>query len=106
MPKLSAVQLEQRVRGVGSSEAAAALGLSQWKTAYDLWLEKRGEAEEKESSEEMAMGHLLEPVIAQLYEAQHDAQVAKVTQTYTHPELHWLMATPDYKVVSDPKIIL
>jgi putative phage-type endonuclease len=102
MPKLSAVQIEQRAHGIGSSEAAAALGLSQWKTAYDLWLEKRGEAEEKETTEEMAFGHLLEPVIARLYEAQHDeANVIQVHDTYTHPTLPWLMATPDYKVLPD-----
>lgn len=98
MPDLTPEQIEQRRLGIGASEAAQALGLSQWGTAYELWLDKRGEGEERQPSDEMSMGHLMEPVIAKLYETEHECLVIPVKETFVHPEHAWLMATPDYKV--------
>ena len=105
MAQLTPEQIEQRARGVGASEAAQALGLSQWGTAYDLWLKKRGEAEEPESSERLHMGHLLEPVIARIYESENAVHVVAVEETYQHPEFPWLMATPDYRVIERPVLL-
>ena len=105
MPKLTAEQFEQRKHGVGASEAAQALGLSQWGTAYELWLDKRGEGEEREQSEEMSMGNLMEPVIAKLYESEHECTLLPVSDTFVHPEHAWMMATPDYKVASAPVVV-
>lgn len=107
MPNLTDEQIEKRRHGIGSSEIAQALGLSHDKrrTAYALWLDKRGEGEEFEQTEEQAMGHLLEPIVAQLYEAENEATVTPVLDTFVHPEYPWLMATPDYRVVGEPAIL-
>lgn len=105
MPSLTPEQIEQRAHGIGASEAAQALGLSQWGTAYDLWLDKRGEGEEREPSEALSMGSLLEPVIARLYEAENECTLLPVAETFVHPEYAWLMATPDYRR-SDDKVVV
>ena len=52
------------VQGIGASEAAAALGLSPWKSPYSLYLEKVGEIDGPEENEHMAWGRKMEPLIA------------------------------------------
>jgi len=59
--------LEQRRKGIGGSDAAAVLGLSKWKTAYDVFLDKTGKAEPTPDNDAMLWGRLLEPVIRQQY---------------------------------------
>jgi putative phage-type endonuclease len=59
--------LIERQKGIGGSDAAAALGLSKWKTPYQLYLEKRGEAAPDEESLPMKVGTALEPLVIQLY---------------------------------------
>ena len=58
---------ESRAKGIGGSEAAAILGLSKWKTPYQVWQDKRGLSGERETSEAMEWGTILEPVIRQKY---------------------------------------
>lgn len=58
---------ETRRKFIGGSDAAAALGLSKWKTPYQLYLEKIGEAEPQEETWEMARGKALEPLLRQHY---------------------------------------
>lgn len=108
MPNLTEEQLRQRSKGIGASELAQALGLSPYKNAtpYQLWLKKRGEADAEESTEAQQFGHLMEPVIARLYEAENNVTVLPVTDTFEHPEHPWLMATPDYRVAQDNKVLL
>ena len=59
--------LEERRQGIGGSDAAAAVGLSPWKTRLELWLEKTGQTPDREETPEMRRGTLLEPVVKQLY---------------------------------------
>lgn len=58
---------EERKKGVGGSDAAAALGVSKWKTPYQLYLEKTGEAEPVAETWEMSRGTIMEPLIRQNY---------------------------------------
>ena len=51
--------LEAREKGLGGSEAPAALGLSRWKTPFQVWKDKRGLSGERESSSAMEWGLLL-----------------------------------------------
>jgi len=52
---------------IGSSDIAAVLGLSPWKTPYQLWLEKTGRKEESEPNSAMIRGKVLEPKARQVY---------------------------------------
>ena len=91
--------------GITASESGQALGLSKSGTAYELWLDKRGEGEEREPSEEFSMGLLIKPVIAKLYEGGHECALLPVTENFQHPEHAWLRADPDYRV-SDDKVVV
>jgi putative phage-type endonuclease len=59
--------LEQRRHGIGGSDAAAALGLSPWKTPLSLYLEKTGDARPFRDNESMLWGRVLEPAIRAEY---------------------------------------
>ena len=67
--------LEKRKNGVGGSDVAAILGLSSWTSEVELWLDKRGEADEvgeidkRDNSEVLEWGTILEPVIRKKYAA-------------------------------------
>lgn len=58
-----------RSTGIGGSEAAAACGVSRWKTPLRLYLEKRGEKEQDDISdqENVYWGLKLEPLIGREY---------------------------------------
>lgn len=88
--------LQERMRGLGGSDAAAALGLSKWKTPYQLYLEKRGEAPPIEETEPMRWGKLLEPVVIQRYADLTGREV----QTFPN-ELHWNKEVPFMFVTPD-----
>lgn len=58
----------RRVLGIGSSDAPAILGISRYKSAYQLYLEKLGvQQASKGESEQIRWGNILEEPIAQRY---------------------------------------
>ena len=58
----------RRTLGIGSSDAPAILGISRYKSAFQLYLEKRGlESASKQENEQIAWGNLLEEPIAQRF---------------------------------------
>lgn len=61
--------LKQRNAGVGASDCAVIMGFSPWKSAIELYYEKRGEIEPDDLSDNEAvkMGIALEPVLATLF---------------------------------------
>jgi putative phage-type endonuclease len=59
--------LAQRRKSLGASDAAAALGLSPYRSPLELWLVKTGRMTEGPETMAMRMGTLLEPVLAKLY---------------------------------------
>lgn len=91
---LSAEQQAVRSQGIGASEVAAVLGLDPYRTALDVWLDKRGNTPAKEPSDAIVMGHLLEPVVAQRYQLEHPDVTLTEGTTVVGPESYFL-ATPD-----------
>lgn len=91
---LSAKQLAERLRGVGSSEVAAIVGLSPYEGPFDVWARKTGRAPPKEQTAEMEMGHRLEPVVLGLY-SDRVAPAEAWGETLAHPEWPIALATPD-----------
>lgn len=61
------VSQPDRTKFIGGSDVAAILGVSPWKSPYELWLEKTGRAPKAEVTPEQQKrfdrGHRLEPVI-------------------------------------------
>lgn len=63
---ISQAQLADRNKGIGSSDAAAILGLSSFKTPYDVWLVKTGRAEGTVTSDAAWIGSMLEGAVLKM----------------------------------------
>ena len=59
--------LEERRKGIGGSDVAAILGLNPWKTAYQVYQEKRKEIEAWQGNDATDWGKRMEPAIRQWY---------------------------------------
>jgi putative phage-type endonuclease len=89
--------LQQRQQGIGGSDAAAAIGLSRFKTPYQLYLEKRGElaAENLDDKEVIRFGNLMEEVIAREYARRNGVKVRRRNAILEHPKYPWMRANVD-----------
>lgn len=59
--------LEQRTKGIGSSEVGTILGVNKYETPLELWMKKTGRLPAKQMTEAMDEGHLLEPSVAEFF---------------------------------------
>jgi putative phage-type endonuclease len=86
--------LERRRNYMCASDAAAALGLSRWKSPLELCQEKWGEVEDKDPSEAMIRGQKLESLVLDMYH--HRTDHAIVGESFVVSDEHeWMAATPD-----------
>ena len=93
--------LEYRRRGIGGSDVAALLGISPWRTARDLYYDKLGivAVEDNESNwVALEMGHLLEPLVAKIFERKTGYKVYQIKKMFQHAEYPWMLADVDYFV--------
>jgi len=87
--------LEKRQKGIGGSDAPAVCGLSPWKTPYQVYLEKRGEAQPQEDNDSMFWGRTLEPVIRQRYADVTGRTVTVPQNVLSHPSYDWMLGSLD-----------
>ncbi len=75
--------LAVRNQGIGSSDSAAVVGLSPYKSPLELWMEKTGRKAPDDLSDNEAVfwGSTLEPVIAQVYGEKTGAKASTLTET-------------------------
>lgn len=86
--------LEWRKKGIGSSDAPVIMGVSPWKTPFQLWEEKTGRAvEEIKSTFITDRGNELEPVARARYELEMDIEMQPAL--CQHSEYEWLRASMD-----------
>ena len=86
--------LERRRSYMCASDAAAALGMSKWKSPLELCMEKWGEVEDKDPSEAMIRGQKLEALVLDMYH--HRTDHAVVGESFVVSDEHdWMAATPD-----------
>ncbi len=90
MPNLTTEQIEERRSLIGGSDAAAILGCNRFQSAYDIFLQKTGQAPEKVATEEMGAGHWFEDAIAGWYAKRTGREVWVDDETYRHPEYRYL----------------
>lgn len=97
--------LEVRKGGIGSSDAAAAVGLNPYKSQLELWLEKTGRAAANDDHQGMDdprfWGTLLEPYVAVAYQQKTDHKVRKVNAVLQHPTFPFMLANIDREVVGN-----
>ena len=97
--------LARQHRGIGGSEAAAIVNLSPYMTSMDLWERKvlNKQSADLSGNEYIAKGVRVEPVLRQLYQANH----TEITiEHYPYDLLYqeerpWLFATLDGEIVKE-----
>ena len=100
--------LAERSKGIGASDVAPILGLSMFDSPFSFWLKKTGQVPPEPENQAMKLGHLLEPVVAQLWEESTGQKVIKASASdiiYVHPEHDFMRATPDRIVRGRKKIL-
>jgi putative phage-type endonuclease len=82
--QLSPQQHAARAKGVGSSDAAPAVGLSPWKTPIQLWMEKTNRVEPEDISEKdvIIFGNELEDVVARQFTRRRGMRVQQKHTPY------------------------
>lgn len=92
--------LAVRNRGIGSSDAAAAVGLSPYKSPLELWLEKtqRKPADDLSDLESVFWGTTLEPILARVYAERTGRKVRRVNAVLQHPQHAHMLANLDRAV--------
>jgi putative phage-type endonuclease len=99
--------LEVRKKGIGSSDAAAAVGLCPYKSQLELWMEKTGRAPGFQPSgqdDPTYWGTLLEPYVASAYTQRTGRKVRKVNAVLQHPTFSFMLANLDREVVGCPEV--
>lgn len=94
---------------IGGSDAAAILGISPFKSPYQLYMEKVGEWQEEidEKRERIfARGRRLEPIVVEMLVDElksdgHDVEIIERNHRYTDPELNYLKSEIDVELVID-----
>lgn len=106
-PKTREQWLEDRRSGIGASEAAAALGESPFKTAWELWLEKTGTIQPPDLSDKLyvRLGQVMERGVGEIY-AEHSGRRVEFwpqTEVLRHGDIPWMLCTPDATQVDDSR---
>ena len=101
--------LRLRNQGIGGSDIAAIAGVNPWETALSVYLRKTGELPEKEETEAMYWGTVLEEVVAQEYARRHpEVRVRRINAVLQHPEVPYFLGNIDREIrrKGDPPAIL
>ncbi|POF90881.1 MULTISPECIES: YqaJ viral recombinase family nuclease [Pseudomonas] len=99
--------LAVRKQGIGSSDAAAAVGLNPYKSQLELWLEKTGrdtslpKLDPNDEESPAHWGNILEPIVATHYTKRSGHRVRRVNAVLQHPDpkLPWMLANIDREVI-------
>ncbi len=105
--------LQVRKSGIGSSDAAAAVGLNPYKSQLQLWMEKTGRdralpvVDPNDDQSPMYWGTLLEPIVAAHYTRRTGHRVRRINAVLQHSQYPWMLANIDREVVgaSDVQIL-
>jgi putative phage-type endonuclease len=91
-------QLLARKQFIGASEAAAACGLSPWKTPYELWSDKTSDELDERDSSRMEWGRRLEAVVLLKYLEDLPPEAGTLQapcEFQVSPDYPWMGCTPD-----------
>lgn len=82
---------------IGGSDVATIFGLSPWTTPLELWMVKKGRMKPKSppNPDQLAMGHMLEPIAAHFYAQRTGNTVTDDNYLYQHATLEYALANID-----------
>jgi len=87
--------LEERRKGIGGSDIAAVMGLSPFKTAYQVYREKRREVEDWQGNTLTDWGKRMEPAIRQWYSDTTGRDVRLPDKIMYHEKYPFMLASLD-----------
>lgn len=92
--------LAYRRQGLGGSDAAAVLGISPFRTAVDLYYDKRNLPIEDDEGNWVAMevGTLLEDLVARIFAKKTGLKIYRRKCMFQHPAHPWMLAGLDFLV--------
>lgn len=102
--------LQVRKGGIGSSDAAAAIGLHPYKSQLQLWMEKTGRdanlpvVNPHDDTSPLYWGSLLEPIVAAHYTRRTGRRVRRINAVLQHPEHPWMLANIDREVTGSADV--
>lgn len=102
--------LDVRKTGIGSSDAAASVGLNPYQSQLELWMEKTGrggslpQIDPNDDSSPMFWGSLLESFVATHYTKKSGNRVRKINAVLQHPVHTWMLANIDREVMGSPEV--
>lgn len=96
--------LAERRRGLSSTDAAAVAGVSPFRTALDVYLDKRGLLPETQVNARMEWGTRLEPLLADAYRDHTGRALDVPPKLVRSRELPWLLASLD-RVADDGRLV-
>jgi len=104
--------LTVRKNGIGSSDAAAAVGLNPYQSPLELWMIKTGrdhllpKVDPNDESTPLYWGSLLEPIVAAHYTRRTGNKVRKINAVLQHPDPDkaWMLANIDREVLGAPEV--
>jgi len=97
---------EERQSYIGSSDIAAVMGLSRWKTPLHLWAEKTGRLEPFETSEAAEWGTRLEATVAKKFSETHEgAKLIAYKKRFIHKDYPYLSCELDRIIAGTDEMV-
>jgi len=94
--------LAARENGIGASQAAAAIGVSEWQSPIGLWAEKLGLVPPQAETPSMRIGTALEPLIASMYTEATGVKIRRANNLRQHAEHAFMLASLDRRAGRKP----
>ncbi len=97
--------LQARRLGIGGSDSPALLLENHYRNRRDVAIDKLGGPPLADNAD-LKRGRYLEPIVADMYAELADCTLHKIPPTdlpLKHPEFHFLLASPDYEIIGDPR---
>ena len=91
--------LDFRRGGIGGSDVAAVMGVSPFTTARDLYFDKLGIKPVIDINDNWVakeVGHLLEPLVAKIFEKKTGLKVIQIKKMFSHPTYKYMYADVDF----------
>ncbi|SFG24427.1 YqaJ viral recombinase family protein [Neptunomonas qingdaonensis] len=100
--------------GIGSSDAASAVGLNPYKSQLELWMEKTGRLNstldndanhpDNDDNTPLFWGTVLEPIVAEHYAKRTGHKVRRVNAILQHKDYPWMLANLDREVAGSSEV--
>lgn len=98
--------LQERMTGIGGSDAGTILGVNKWKSKTQLFFEKTNpEMIQEISNDAIHFGNVLEDVVAEEFAARTGKKVRRDNRMLRHPDHHFMMANLDRVVVGEKALL-